>query len=86
MSIKISAIIVAAGGSERMAGIDKMFALINGRTAIARVIDTFQSCKKIDRIVVVINSKNIEACRQLAALKGWFKVKDVVPGGKRRQD
>jgi 2-C-methyl-D-erythritol 4-phosphate cytidylyltransferase len=83
---KVSAIIVAAGESERMEGIDKMFAPISGRPALAHVLDTFQSCKQIDRIVVVMAAKNLEACRQMAALEGWSKVKDVIPGGKRRQD
>jgi 2-C-methyl-D-erythritol 4-phosphate cytidylyltransferase len=86
INVKVSAIIVAAGGSERMGGVDKMFAPINGRPALARVLDTFQRCKKIDTIIVVVNTKNIEACRKMAAVEGWSKVKDIVPGGKRRQD
>jgi 2-C-methyl-D-erythritol 4-phosphate cytidylyltransferase len=85
-SAKVSAIIVAAGGSERMGGIDKMFAPINGRPALARVLDTFQRCKKIDRIIVVMGANNLEACRKMVAVEGWSKVKDIVPGGKRRQD
>ena len=64
---KVSAIIVAAGESERMEGIDKMFAPIGGRPALARVLDTFQSCKKIDQIVVVMGAKNIEECRRMVA-------------------
>jgi 2-C-methyl-D-erythritol 4-phosphate cytidylyltransferase len=83
---KVSAIIVAAGESERMEGIDKMFALIGGRPALARVLDVFNNCKKVDHIVVVMSSKNIEECRRMVALEGWKKVKDVVLGGKRRQD
>ncbi|MGD0780543.1 MAG: 2-C-methyl-D-erythritol 4-phosphate cytidylyltransferase [Dehalococcoidales bacterium] len=86
MNPKVSAIIVAAGESERMGGIDKMFAPINRRPALARVLDTFQSCKKIDRIVVVMGAKNIEACRRMVKAEGWAKVKDIVLGGKRRQD
>jgi 2-C-methyl-D-erythritol 4-phosphate cytidylyltransferase len=83
---KISAIIVAAGEGQRMGGVDKMFASINGRSALARVLDTFQKCKKIDEIVVVMSAKNIEACRRLVKVEGWSKVKDIVVGGKRRQD
>jgi 2-C-methyl-D-erythritol 4-phosphate cytidylyltransferase len=83
---KVSAIIVAAGGSQRMGDVDKMFAPIAGRPVIARVIDTFQKCKRIDQIIVVMSSKNIEACRRLAAPEGWAKVTDICPGGKQRQD
>jgi 2-C-methyl-D-erythritol 4-phosphate cytidylyltransferase len=53
---------------------------------LARVLDTFQKCKKIDEIVVVMGTKNIEACRRLVKAEGWSKVKDIVLGGKRRQD
>jgi 2-C-methyl-D-erythritol 4-phosphate cytidylyltransferase len=83
---KVVAIIVAAGEGQRMGGIEKMFAPINGRPALARVLDTFQRCKKIDSIVVVVSAKNIAACQKLVKDEGWTKVKDVVTGGKRRQD
>jgi 2-C-methyl-D-erythritol 4-phosphate cytidylyltransferase len=50
------------------------------------VLDTFQSDRKIDQIVVVMSAKNIEECRRMVAAEGWTKVKDIVLGGKRRQD
>jgi len=77
---------VAAGDSRRMEGIDKMFASIGGRPVLARVIDTFQRCGKIDQIVVVVNANNIAQAKHLAAEEKWNKVTDIVPGGKRRQD
>jgi 2-C-methyl-D-erythritol 4-phosphate cytidylyltransferase len=83
---KVSAIIAAAGDSQRMGGVDKMFAPLCGRPVLARVIDTFQKCKRIDQIIVVMSSKNIEECRRLAAAEGWSKVTDICPGGKQRQD
>ncbi len=83
---KVSAIIAAAGDSQRMGGVDKMFAPINGRPALARVLDTFQNCKKINQIIVVMNQQNIDACRRLVKAEGWTKVKDIILGGKRRQD
>ncbi len=83
---KTAAIIAAGGDSQRMGGIDKMFAPIDGRPVLARVIDTFQSCKRIDQIVVVMGSKNIEECRRLVMLEEWSKVTDICLGGKQRQD
>jgi 2-C-methyl-D-erythritol 4-phosphate cytidylyltransferase len=83
---KVAGIIVAAGDSQRMGGIDKMFAPIGGRPVLARVIDTFQKCKLIDQIIVVMNSKNIEQCRRLVAVEAWSKVRDICLGGKQRQD
>ena len=84
--VKVAAVIVAAGGSERMGGIDKVMANIGGRAVLARVLDTFQNCDKVDKIVVVMNSKNIEEAKKLAAKEKWSKVTDIVPGGDRRQD
>jgi 2-C-methyl-D-erythritol 4-phosphate cytidylyltransferase len=84
--VKVAAVIVAAGGSERMEGIDKVMANIGGRPVLARVLDTFQKCAKVDQIIVVMNTKNIEEGKKLVAKEKWNKVTDVVAGGKRRQD
>jgi len=83
---KVAAIIAAGGDSQRMGGIDKMFAPLCGRPVLGRVIDTFQSCKRIDQIIIVMNSKNIEDCRRLLAAERWPKVTDICLGGKQRQD
>jgi 2-C-methyl-D-erythritol 4-phosphate cytidylyltransferase len=83
---KVAAIIVAAGDSRRMGGEDKMFAPLGGRPMLARVLDTFETCRKIDEIYVVINKKSMDEYRRMAAQGNWYKVKDVRPGGKRRQD
>ncbi len=83
---KVGAVIAAAGESRRMGGIDKVFAPLGGKPALARVIDTFQKCRPINQIIVVVNAKNIEKCRKLVAEERWNKVSDVCAGGKRRQD
>ncbi len=83
---KVGAVIVAAGKSQRMSGIDKVFALLGGKPAIARVIDIFQGCNSIHQIVVVLSQQNLEQGQQLVAKQGWPKVTDVCPGGERRQD
>jgi len=83
---KVGAIIVAAGESRRMGGVDKVLAPLGGKLILARVIDTFQKCKLVDQIVVVVNAKNIEKCRKLVAEERWSKVSDVCAGGRRRQD
>ena len=83
---RVGAIIVAAGKGRRMGGVDKMFALLGGRPVLARVVDTFQRCKAVDQIVVVVGQGNLEKCQQLVAEQGWSKVSEVCPGGERRQD
>ena len=83
---KVSAIIVAAGASRRMGGIDKMFALLGGKPVLAWAVDAFQKCHSVHQIVVVVTQQNIESARQLVAEQGWSKVTEVCPGGERRQD
>jgi len=83
---RVGAVIVAAGSSRRMGGVNKVFALLDGKPVLARVIDVFQRCNSIDQIVVVLSEPNLERCQRLVAEQGWSKVTDVCAGGRRRQD
>jgi len=83
---RVGVVIAAAGESRRMGGVDKVFALLDGKPVLCRVVETFQKCNSIDRVVVVVNQRNIELARQLVAEQGWSKVAEVCPGGERRQD
>ena len=82
----VGAVIVAAGLSQRMGGVDKVFALLGKKPVLSRVIDTFQKCNSIDQVVVVLSKQNLKQGEQLVAEQGWSKVTDVCPGGERRQD
>ena len=77
---------MAAGESQRMGGVDKLWALLGGKPVLARVADTFQNCSLIDQIVIILNEQNLKRGKQLVAEQGWSKITDVCPGGKRRQD
>ena len=83
---KVGAVIAAAGLSQRMGGMDKVFARLGGQPVLVRVIDVFQKCPAVDQIVVVLGQHNLEAGRQLVTAQGWSRVTDVCPGGERRQD
>ena len=83
---KVGAVIVAAGESQRMGGVDKVMALLGGKPVLVRTVDVFQSCSSIDQIVLVLSEPNLEAGRRLVAGEGWTKVTDVCRGGRRRQD
>ncbi len=80
------AIVVAAGGSSRMGGIDKQFALLGGQPVLARSVAGFEATPEIDAIVVVANPATLEQVQRLGQRVGWGKVVAVVPGGARRQD
>jgi len=84
--IKVGAVIVAAGGSQRMGGVDKVLALLGGEPVLARTIDVFQNSSSIDQVVVVLSEPNLAPGRRLVAERGWSKVTEVCLGGRRRQD
>ncbi len=69
-----------------MGGIDKVFALLGGKPALAHVLDAFNGCGKVNHIVVVVSENNLERCRRLIAERNWSKPIEVCAGGKRRQD
>jgi 2-C-methyl-D-erythritol 4-phosphate cytidylyltransferase len=83
---KIGAIIVAAGESKRMGGIDKMFAPLGGQPLLLRATRPFQECPLIHQIVVVVSGEKEEKSRHIVGGGGWDKVTDVCLGGRRRQD
>lgn len=81
-----AAILVAAGRSQRMHGIDKTLAPLAGRPTAAWSIEVFARCDAIHTIVLVSGEKNHEALQSLGVEFGRGKVLAVVPGGARRQD
>ena len=82
---KVGAVIAAAGSSQRMGGLDKLFAPLGDKPVLARVIDTFQKCQAIDQIVIVLSQPNLKQGEQLASQQKWSKVTDICPGGESRQ-
>ncbi len=81
--MKITAVIVAAGSGRRMgAGRNKVFLELGGRTVLENTVAVFENCGIIDEITVVTGE--IEECREL--LSGFAKVKNIVSGGKTRQE
>src|SRR5437588_3561689 len=79
----LSAIIVAAGSSERM-GFDKLFALVGGKPVIAHTIAVFESTDCIDEIILVGRSDSLGELRKIIGQP--TKVTGVIAGGALRQD
>ncbi len=82
----LGAIVVAAGSGTRMGGLDKLFTEVAGRPLLAHAIASFQECAVVERIVLVMAAENLERGTILAHGQDFSKVRDIVPGGKRRQD
>ena len=83
---RVGAIIVAAGESRRMNGVDKILTSLGGKPVLAWSIEALQQSPDIDRIVVVNSQKNLEPVQCLVLDQKWSKVADVCLGGLRRQD
>ena len=79
------AVVVAAGQSIRMDGINKVDALIGGRPLLAWSLDAIAAAPEVERIVVVLDEQRAsEASR---ARPAWFPTKVIaaVAGGSERQ-
>ena len=81
-----TAVIVAAGNSSRMGGINKQLLLINEIPVLARTLMCFDKARSIDRIVVVAKQDDILLVNDLIREYGISKVTSIVPGGKIRQE
>jgi len=82
---KLGVVIVAAGTSQRMAGINKLFAPLKGKPLLAWSVDTCQGCSLVQQIVLVLNDKDLARGQKLKEERDWFKV-TLCSGGARRQN
>jgi 2-C-methyl-D-erythritol 4-phosphate cytidylyltransferase/2-C-methyl-D-erythritol 2,4-cyclodiphosphate synthase len=79
------AVIVAAGASRRMAGVDKLLAPIAGRPLIAWTVEAIAAAPSVGRIVVVTTSERVGEWHDAPWLRDVDAVIDVVAGGPTRQ-
>jgi len=80
------AVIVAAGRSSRMGGIDKVFAPLAGRPLFYHSIAAFQAAPVVDTIVLVVADERVQEARRALARFDFVKPVAVCAGGERRQD
>jgi 2-C-methyl-D-erythritol 4-phosphate cytidylyltransferase len=79
----VSAIIVAAGSSQRM-GFDKLLSLIGDKPVVAHSIDRFEQCDNIDEVILVVRSDRRAEFQQVVDAFGFAKVNRLVDGGNER--
>lgn len=79
-----AAVIVAAGRSSRMQGIDKILSSLGGEPLIAHTVRVFQDCNLIDEIVIVTRDELQAQIGRICQQRGFDKVTMIVPGGKTR--
>jgi len=79
----LTAIIVAAGSSERM-GFDKLFALVSGKPVVAHTIAAFERTSCVEEIILVGRADGLGELRKIIGQP--TKVKQIVAGGAERSD
>ena len=80
----VDVIVVAGGTSQRMGGVDKVWAEIGGRPLIAWTLAAIAATPEVDRIVLVVGADRAEGAGGAAWLPA--NVVAVTPGGARRQE
>ena len=82
-----TAIIVAAGKSERMGpGTDKAFLSLVNKPVVAWSLMAFEKCPDVDRIVLVVRKDQQLAAKAVCQMFGISKLDKIVAGGNKRQD
>lgn len=83
---RLGVVVVAAGRSSRMEGIDKQVAILGGQSVISHSLRVFEDFDEVESVVLVMSSENFEAGNEAVKVGGFTKVTAVVAGGARRQD
>jgi 2-C-methyl-D-erythritol 4-phosphate cytidylyltransferase len=81
----LSAIIVAAGSSQRM-GFDKLLALLGDKPVLVHTLDAFERAGCVDEIILVARPERVSELQELVRQSKFKKVRSVVAGGTHRQD
>ena len=82
-----TAIIVAAGKSERMGtGTDKAFLSLVNKPVVAWSLLAFERCPEVDRIVLVVRKDQQVAAKAVCQMFGISKLQAIVAGGAKRQE
>jgi 2-C-methyl-D-erythritol 4-phosphate cytidylyltransferase len=80
-----SAVIVAAGSSQRM-GSDKIMMKLGAMPVLARTVLAFENNELVDEIIIVTKTEKLEEIADMCFKNGLHKVKQVVSGGATRME
>ncbi|MCX6557196.1 MAG: 2-C-methyl-D-erythritol 4-phosphate cytidylyltransferase [Candidatus Aminicenantes bacterium] len=81
------AVILAGGSGERFGkALPKQFCIINGRSLLEICLEHFQGHPGIDAIVLVCPGAQLPLARETVAAGCLAKVKEILAGGKTRQE
>lgn len=83
---KIAAVIVCAGSSSRMHGVDKQLEKIGTIEIAVRSMLAFQHNPRVSAIVVAAHKNNMNALQNLIKKHNITKVTDIIEGGSSREE
>lgn len=83
--MKTSVVIVCAGNSTRMGGVNKILLPLGERLVIGVTMQAFEKCESVSEIVIVARESDIPAIREEAEKAGISKLKACTTGGETRQ-
>lgn len=82
----MGAVIPAGGGSRRMAGQDKTFAMLLGVPLVVHTVEAILACPQVAQVVLALPAATLARGEALARERAWGPRVRVCPGGPRRQD
>ncbi len=83
---RVAAVVVAAGSSQRMQGINKTWAILGGKPLLAHSVGVFAQSGLIDHLVLVLAKEGLPEGQRLREQEGWPIPCNLTPGGARRRD
>lgn len=84
--MKTSVVIVCAGKSTRMGGVNKILLPLGDRKVIGVTMQAFQSCESVYEIIIVAREDDIPAIQAEAEAAGITKLAACTTGGATRQE
>ncbi|CCQ90624.1 2-C-methyl-D-erythritol 4-phosphate cytidylyltransferase [Nitrospina gracilis 3/211] len=84
--MKVAAVIPAAGQGVRMGtNVPKQFLTLCGKPILQHTLEAFERCGVVNEVVLAVPASDLDMVRELAESVST-KIKNVVVGGKQRQD
>lgn len=81
---RCAALVVAAGSSSRMGGVNKLLQPLDGVPVLVRTLAAFQVAGSVDEIIVAAREEDILEISQLCRTYGLTKCVKVIRGGESR--
>jgi len=81
-----TAVIAAAGSSQRCKGEDKLFYLINEKPVLFYAVEAFQNNTLINEIIIVAQENRFEYISELCSMHKFNKVTGIIKGGNTRTE